>query len=81
LRGGVYIIKENPDALAFASKDIGLEINADKTKYMFKVRDQIAKRILNMKTDRRSFEMVKEFKYLGSNLTITFLFRKKLRAD
>jgi len=34
LRGSVYTIKENGEALEVASKEIGLEINADKTKYM-----------------------------------------------
>jgi len=32
--GNVYTIKENAVALVVASKEIGLEVNADKTKYM-----------------------------------------------
>ena len=28
----VYILKGNPDALVVASKEIGLEVNADETK-------------------------------------------------
>jgi hypothetical protein len=49
------------------SKEIGLEINADETKYSYMVMspDQNAGRIHNMKTDNSSFEMVEEFKYLG----------------
>jgi len=43
-------------------------------------RDQNAGRSHNMKLDNRSFEMVEEFKYLGTTLTIKILFRKKLRA-
>ena len=34
LGGSVHIIKENAEALVVASKEIGLEINADKVKYM-----------------------------------------------
>jgi hypothetical protein len=34
LRGSVHTIKENAKALVMASKEIGLEVNADKTKYM-----------------------------------------------
>jgi hypothetical protein len=34
-----------------------------------------------MKVDNRSFEMVKELRYLGTSLTNKILFRKKLRAD
>ena len=31
---GVLTVKENAEALIVASKEIGLEVNADKTKYM-----------------------------------------------
>ena len=30
----VHSIKKNPEALAFAIEETGIEINADKTKYM-----------------------------------------------
>ena len=52
-----------------ASKEIGLEENADKTKYIVISRDQNAGRSHNMKIDNRSFEMVEDFKYLGTTLT------------
>jgi len=55
--------------LVVASKQIGLEVNADKTKYMVMSRDQNAERSHSMKTDNSSFERVEEFKYLGTNLT------------
>ena len=35
LGGSVHIITENAEALVVASKEIGLEVNADKPKYMF----------------------------------------------
>jgi len=47
-----------------ASKEIGVEVNADKTKYMIMSRDQNAGRSQNVKTDNTSFEMVEELKYL-----------------
>ena len=34
LGGSVHTIKENAESLVVASKEIGLEVNADKTKYM-----------------------------------------------
>jgi hypothetical protein len=34
LGGNVYIVKENAEALVVASKERGLEVNTDKTKYM-----------------------------------------------
>ena len=42
LRGNVHTIKKNTQALVFASKETGLEINADKTKYMVMSRDKNA---------------------------------------
>jgi hypothetical protein len=34
LGGNVHTVKENTEALVVASKEIGLEVNGDKTKYM-----------------------------------------------
>jgi len=65
----VHTIKKNAESLIMASKEIGLEVNADITKYMVMSRDQNAGRSHNMKIDNRSFEMVEEFKYLGTTLT------------
>jgi len=44
-------------------------MDTDKTKYMIISRDQNAGRSHNINTDNSSFEMVEEFKYLGTNLT------------
>ena len=48
---------------------VGLEGNADKTKYMVMSHDQNAGQSHNMRTDNRSFERVEEFKNLGRILT------------
>jgi len=81
LGGSVHTVKENAEALIVASKDIGLGVNADKTKYMVMSRDQNGGQSHSIKTDNRSFERVEKFKYLGTTLTNQILFRKKLRAD
>jgi len=78
LGGSVRIIKKNAEALVVASEDIGLDVNADKTKYMAMSRDQNAGRSYSMKTDNSSLERMEDFKYLGT--TLTNLVRKKLRA-
>ena len=54
---------------SFGSKEIGLEVYADKTKYMVMSRDQNAGRCRSMKIDNSSSERVEEFKYLGTTLT------------
>jgi hypothetical protein len=69
LGGSVHIIKEQAEALVVARKETGLEVNADKTKYMVMSRDQNAGRNHNMKVDNRFFERVEELKYLGTTLT------------
>jgi len=48
---------------------MGLEVNADKTKYMPASRDQNAGRIHRLRIYNSIFDMVEEFKYLGKNLT------------
>jgi len=69
LGGSVHTVKENAEALIVASKEIGLEVNADKTKYMAMSRDQNAQQSHSMKNGISSFERVEEFKYLGTTLT------------
>jgi len=64
LGGSVHTIKEKAKALVVPSRETGLEINGDKTKYMVMSRDQNAGRSHN-----NSFERMEEFKYLGTTLT------------
>ena len=66
LGGSVHTVKENAEALVVATKEIGPEVNADKTKYMIMSRDQKAGRSHGMKIDNSSIERVEEFKYLGT---------------
>jgi len=69
LGGSVHTVKENAEALFVATKETGLEVNADKTKYMIMSRDRNAGRSHSMKTDNISIERVEDFKYLGTTLT------------
>jgi hypothetical protein len=62
-------IKKITEALVVASHEIGLEINADKTKYIVISRDLNARRCQNIKFDNNFFERVEEFRYLGTALT------------
>ena len=69
LGGSVHTIKKNTDALLGGSKEIGLEVNVDKTKYMVMSRDQNAGQSHNIETDSSFFERVEKFKYLRTTLT------------
>jgi len=53
----VYTIKKNAGALVVASKKTGLEINADKTKYMVTSQDRNAGCSHNIKIDNSSIEV------------------------
>jgi len=55
--------------ILFEIREIGLDVNADKTKYKVMSRDQNAGRSHSMKIDNSSFERAKEFQYLGTTLT------------
>ena len=69
LGGSIRAANENAEALVVAAKETGLEVNADKTKYMVMSRDQNAGRTHSVKIDNSYFERVDEFKYLGATLT------------
>jgi hypothetical protein len=62
-------IKENSESLLEASRDTGLEVNAEKTKYMIMSRHQNSEQNQNIRTANESFERVAKFKYLGTTLT------------
>ena len=69
LGGSANTVKKNAEYLVVTTKEIGLEENADKNKYMIMYRDQNAGRSHSMKTDNSSTERVEGFKYLGTKLT------------
>jgi len=77
LGGSINSIKENAEALIVTSKETGLQVKS-KTKYTVMPQGKNEGRSQNMKIDIRSFEMVKEFKYLGTNLTNQ---NSKFKAD
>jgi len=57
------------EALVVATREIGLEVSADKPKYMVMSRDQNAGRNHSVRIDNSTFERVEEFKYLETTLT------------
>jgi hypothetical protein len=64
----INIIKKNAEALLDASKEIGLEVNSEKTKYMFMYRLQTAGQSNYIRVANKSIKRVAKFKYLGATL-------------
>jgi hypothetical protein len=64
LGDNIDTINKNTQTLIDASKEVGLEVNVEKTKYMLVSRDQNAGQNWEIKVGSRSFENVSQFKYL-----------------
>jgi hypothetical protein len=62
-------IKKSMEALLDASKEVGLEVNPEKTKYMLMSHSQKIGQKDSIKLANRSSDDVGKFKYLGSTLT------------
>jgi len=68
LGGSIHKLKENAETLVAATREIGLEVSADKTKYMVISRDQNAGRIHSVRIDNSTFERVEEFNPYPANV-------------
>jgi hypothetical protein len=62
-----------------ASKEVGLEINAEKTKYMLLSYHQNARQNHDINISNRSFENVAQFEYLGTTVTNQNLIQKGVK--
>jgi hypothetical protein len=56
------LLKKNAELLVVDSKEKGLEVDAEKAKYMTMLREQDAGRSDSVKIDSNSIERVEEFK-------------------
>jgi hypothetical protein len=72
-------IKENTETLIDASKEVGLEINVEKTKYMLLSHHQNVSQNRDIKIANRSFENVSPFKYLGTTVTNQNLIQEEIK--
>jgi hypothetical protein len=78
LGNSVNTIKKNTETLLVASKDVGLEINAEKTKYMMS-QHQNSGQNQNTRIANELFENVAKLKYLVMTQTrMTFVMKSRL---
>jgi hypothetical protein len=68
LGDSVNTVKQNSKTLLEANRDIGLEINVEKTKYVIMSRHPNSGHNQNIRIANESFEKVTKFKYLGTTL-------------
>jgi hypothetical protein len=66
LGDNIDIVKNTTERLIDASKEVGLEINVEKTKYMLEPHCQNVDQNRDIKIANRLFENVSQFKYLGT---------------
>jgi hypothetical protein len=71
-------MKQNTQAVLDDSKEIGLELSAQKTKYMFMSHHQIARQNHCVGVANTSFRNVAQTQYLGMMVTTHNCFKKKL---
>jgi hypothetical protein len=76
--GSVHIINKNTETLVVIRKEIALKVNAEKTKYVVMFREENAGQNYNIIRNSKSFERVKQFKYLGTILKNQNSFQKEI---
>jgi hypothetical protein len=74
-------IKKNTKTLIDASKEVCLEVNAEKTKYKLLSRHHNAGQNHNVKIANRPFENVAQFKYLGTIVTNQNLIQEEIQRS
>jgi hypothetical protein len=81
--GVTDIINKNTETLIDANKEVFLEINIKKIKYMLLSRHRNAGQNLHIKVASRSFEHVSQFRYFDRTVTNQNLIdiKKRLNSD
>jgi ribosomal protein S2 len=79
LGDNIDTIKKNPETLIDAIKEVGLEVNTEKTKYILFSCHQTAGQNHDTKITNRSFENVAQFKYLGTTITNQNLIQEEIK--
>jgi ribosomal protein S2 len=80
LGDNIDAIKKNMETLIDASKEVGLKVSTEKTKYILLSRHQNAGQIYDIKIANRCFENVTKFRYLGAIITNQNLIQEEMKG-
>jgi hypothetical protein len=80
LGDNIDTVNKNTQTLIYASNEVGLEVNVEKTEYMLVSRDLNAGQNREIKIGNRSFEKVSPFKYLGTTVTNQNLIQEEIKG-
>jgi ribosomal protein S2 len=72
-------IKKITQTLIDACKEVGLEVNTEKTKYMLLSRHRNAGQNHDVKIANRCFENVAQFRYFGTTITNQNLIQEEIK--
>jgi hypothetical protein len=72
-------IKKNTQTLIDAGKEVGLEVNTEKTKYLLLSRHQNAGQNHDMREANRCFKNVAQFRYLGTAIANQNLIQEEIK--
>jgi hypothetical protein len=72
-------IFQTQKTLIDAGKEVGLEVNTEKTKYMLLSRQQNGGQNHDIKIDIRCFGNVEQFRYLGTTITNQNLIQEEIK--
>jgi hypothetical protein len=75
----IITIKKSTHTLIDISKEVGLEVNTEKIKYMSLSRHQNAGQNHDIKIGNRWFENVAQFRYLGMTITNQNLIQEEIK--
>jgi hypothetical protein len=76
----INTIKENTETLLEAGWDVGLEVNAEKTKYMIMYRHPNLGQNQNIRIANESLEKLAKFKYFGTILTSQYDIHDEIKS-
>jgi hypothetical protein len=65
----ISTLRKNTETLTVANKEVGLEANTEKTRYVLLSRHHNARKNNNIKLANRYFENVAKFEYFGTPVT------------